>query len=63
MKSLKDYTYNIFWSNEDDCWIFKCNEMSGITVCEDTILDALNEGIVVMSAVNKMVAEERNNIL
>ena len=58
MKSIKDFSFKLFWSEEEQEWIFQCIEMPGITVFDDTMDDALREGLNVMIDVIDIANEE-----
>lgn len=58
MKNIKDFTYTLFWSEEDGEWFFKCNEMPGITTFGESMDDAFREGLNVMIDVIEILNEE-----
>ena len=43
MSSQDYYTYRIFWSDEDECYIGVCLEFPSLSACEETQEDALRE--------------------
>lgn len=56
------YSYRIFWSDEDNCYIGICLEFPSLSACEDTQEDALREIKSVVNFCVESLKEENKPI-